>query len=202
MNCRCSGGDDPVLDALGDYETMPDWQESADVLLGAGLALNPSELHGATAGLLAAGRTLHADSDRDGALVLIEKALAVELHGESADFAGRLLKATLSAIRDTDFAFTPMLPDDDELFEIRLMSVGKWAAGFLTGFTQAVAAADAGAEPVDPNTAEALKDFAAIAQIDSSEEESDDGDRELEELVEYLRIAALNIVTDALSHQA
>ena len=95
-----------------------------------------------------------------------------------------------------------MLPDDDELFEIRLMSVGKWAAGFLTGFTQAVAAADAGGEPVDPNTAEALKDFAAIAQIDSSEEESDDGDRELEELVEYLRIAALNIVTDALSHQA
>ena len=62
-------------------------------------------------------------------------------------------------------------------------------------------AANAGAEPVNPNTAEALKDFAAIAQIDNSEEESDEGDTELENLIEYLRIAALNIVTDTLSYQ-
>ena len=44
-----------MLDALGDYETMPDWQESADVLLGVGLMLNPSELHCASTGLLATG---------------------------------------------------------------------------------------------------------------------------------------------------
>ena len=190
-----------MLDALGDYETMPDWQESADVLLGAGLTLNPSELHGAAAGLLAAGLAVETESERDAALVLLEKALTVDLHGESADFVVRLLAATLSAIRDADFAFTPLLPDDEELFETRLVSVGQWAAGFLTGFTQAVTAANAGAEPVNPNTAEALKDFAAIAQIDNSEEESDEGDTELENLIEYLRIAALNIVTDTLSYQ-
>ena len=46
-----------------------------------------------------------------------------------------------------------------------------------------------------------LKDFAAIAQVDIGEEESDDNERELEELIDYLRLAALNILTDALSHQ-
>ena len=112
-----------MLDALGDYETMPDWQESADVLLGAGLTLNPSELHGAAAGLLAAGLAVETESERDAALVLLEKALTVDLHGESADFVARLLAATLSAIRDADFAFSPLLPDDEELFETRLVSV-------------------------------------------------------------------------------
>ena len=191
-----------MLDALGDYETMPDWQEAADVLLGVGLMVNPSELHGAAAGLLAAGAALETEGQRDGALGLVQKALAVDLHGDSADFTTRLLAATLSAVRDTDFAFSPLLPDDDEAFETRLMSLGRWAAGFLTGFTQAVSAADAGSEPVAPTTAESLKDFAAIAQVDITEEDSDDNEREFEELVEYLRVAALNMVTDALSHQA
>ena len=190
-----------MLDTLGDYEAMPDWQESADVLLGVGLMLNPSELHGAAIGLLATGMAHETDEQKTAALGLLEKALAVDLHGESADFATRLLAATLSAARDTDFAFGPLLPDDDEPFETRLMSLGRWATGFLTGFTQAVAAANAASEPVDPNTAESLKDFAAIAQIDISEEESEDNERELEELIDYLRLAALTILTDALSHQ-
>ena len=55
--------------------------------------------------------------------------------------------------------------------------------------------------PSIPNTADSLKDFAAIAQIDISEDESDDNERELEELIDYLRLAALTILTDALSHQ-
>ena len=190
------------LDSLGEYEEMPSWSEAADVLLGMGLTLNPSELHGALLGLLSAGHPLSSEANLDGALSILEKALAVDLHGDSADFTTRLLAATLSAVRDTDFAFSPLLPDDDEAFETRLMSLGRWAAGFLTGFTQAVSAADAGSEPVAPTTAESLKDFAAIAQVDISEEDSDDNEREFEELVEYLRVAALNMVTDALSHQA
>ena len=71
-----------MLDALGDYETMPDWQESADVLLGVGLMLNPSELHGASTGLLATGMAHDTDEQKTAALCLLEKALAVDLHCE------------------------------------------------------------------------------------------------------------------------
>ncbi|MBL6696263.1 MAG: UPF0149 family protein [Luminiphilus sp.] len=180
---------------------MPDWSEAADVLLGMGLTLNPSELHGALLGTLGAGQPLASELDFDRALSVLEKALAVDLQGEVAEFVKRLAGATVSAVRDTDFAFTPLLPDDEEEFHNRLTSLGSWAAGFLTGFTQAVSAAQAASEAIDPSAAEALKDFAAIAQIDVDESESDEAERELEELVEYVRMAALNIVIDALNEQ-
>lgn len=190
-----------MLEPLGDYETLPDWQETADVLLGMGLMLNPSELHGALTALLASGVTASTDDSRDAALDMLEKALAVDLHGEAADFAARLMRGTLSAARDAEMAFEPLLPDDDESFETRLRSMARWAAGFLTGYTQAVAAANAASEPVEPSVAESLKDFAAIAQVDVDEEESDEAERELEELTSYLRVSALTMVTDALGYQ-
>jgi len=190
-----------LLESLGEYEEMPDWSEAADVLLGMGLTLNPSELHGALLGTLGAGQPLASELDFDRALSVLEKALAVDLQGEVAEFVKRLAGATVSAVRDTDFAFTPLLPDDEEEFHNRLTSLGSWAAGFLTGFTQAVSAAQAASEAIDPSAAEALKDFAAIAQIDVDESESDEAERELEELVEYVRMAALNIVIDALNEQ-
>ena len=189
------------LDSLGEYEEMPSWSEAADVLLGMGLTLNPSELHGALLGLLSTGHPLSSEADIDSALSILEKALAVDLQGEVAEFVKRLSRATVSAIRDTDFAFSPLLPDDEDEFHHRLSSVGSWASGFLTGFTQAISAANAASDAVDPSAAEALKDFAAIAQIDVEESESNEAERDLEELVEYLRMAALNTVIDVFNNQ-
>lgn len=189
------------LDSLGEYEEMPSWSEAADVLLGMGLTLNPSELHGALLGLLSTGHPLSSEADIDSALSILEKALAVDLQGEVAEFVKRLSTATVSAIRDTDFAFSPLLPDDEDEFHHRLSSVGSWASGFLTGFTQAISAANAASDAVDPSAAEALKDFAAIAQIDVEESESNEAERDLEELVEYLRMAALNTVIDVFNNQ-
>ena len=189
------------LDSLGEYEEMPSWSEAADVLLGMGLTLNPSELHGALLGLMSTGHRLTSEADIDSALSILEKALAVDLQGEVAEFVKRLSGATVSAVRDTDFAFTPLLPDDEDEFHHRLSSVGSWASGFLTGFTQAISAANSASDAVDPTAAEALKDFAAIAQIDVEESESDETERDLEELVEYLRMAALNTVIDAFNNQ-
>lgn len=187
-----------LVDSLGDYEDMPGWSESADVLFGDGLTLNPSELHGALLGMLAAGVDISDDERRDNALALLEKSLAVDLHGEVADFTRRIMAATLSAVADADFAFQPMLPEDDEPFEHRLLSTGRWASGFLTGYTQAVAAIAGTGGSVPPSTAEAIKDFAAIAHIDAEEEESEEAERDLSELVEYMRIAALSVVQDGL----
>jgi hypothetical protein len=50
--------------------------------------LNPSELHGASTGLLATGMAHDTDEQKTAALGLLEKALAVDLHGES----GRTLR--------------------------------------------------------------------------------------------------------------
>lgn len=189
-----------LVDSLGDYEDMPNWDESADVLFGAGLTLNPSELHGGVVGMLAAAFNPKTPEQADTALSLLEKALAVDLQGEVADFVQRLIAATRSAITDVDFAFRPLLPDDDDPIEQRLLSLGRWASGFLTGFTQAVSVHQSGDDVVAPTAAEILKDLAAIAQIDAAEEDTEEAERELEELIEYVRVAAINVVHDALDN--
>lgn len=186
-----------LLDSLGDFEDMPPWSEAADQLLNAGLTINPSTLHGAIVGLLGAGF----DPDADNAIVTLEKALAVDLQGDLVDFITRILRATLSAILDSDYAFHPLLPDDDDEFDERVTSTSDWASGFLTGFTQAVSATASADATVPPDTAEALKDFAAIAQVDPEQVESEEAERDLEELIEYLRFAALNVVQDAISYK-
>lgn len=186
-----------LVDSLGDFEDMPAWHEAADQLLNAGLTINPSTLHGAVVGLLGAGF----DPGADNAISTLEKALAVDLQGELVDFVERILRATLSAIRDSDYAFNPLLPDDDDSFDERVASTADWASGFLTGFTQAIAATASPDTAVPPNTAEALKDFAAIAQVDPEIVESEEAERDLEELIEYLRFAALNVVQDAVSYK-
>ncbi|EED35178.1 conserved hypothetical protein, putative [Luminiphilus syltensis NOR5-1B] len=182
---------------MGEFEDMPTWAEAADVLFDAGLTTNPSELHGALMGLLGSGAPV-SDGDMVPAL---ERALGIECRGELVDLVQRLHRATVSAVRDSNYAFYPLLPEDDDDLEARLLSLGLWTTGFLTGFTQGVTIAGAGSEGVAPDTAEALKDFAVIAQVDSAEPETDDAERDFEELAEYVRFAALNTVENALQIQ-
>lgn len=190
-----------MLDSLGAFEDMPSWEEAANGLFEAGLTLNPSELHGTLVGLLAAGFTPAEGQHLEQTIAATERALAVDLRGEMVDLVSRMNLATLSAVRDSDYAFYPLLPEDDDSLEDRLQSAGRWATGFLTGFTQGISAAQGGDSAVPPDTAETLRDFAAIAQVDSDVADSDDADRDLEELLEYLRFAALNVVQDTLNNK-
>jgi uncharacterized protein YgfB (UPF0149 family) len=52
---------------------------------------------------------------------------------------------------------------------------------------------------IQPEVAEVLKDFAAIAQVDTDQAESEDAERQLEELVDYARLAAISLVQDAIN---
>jgi uncharacterized protein YgfB (UPF0149 family) len=52
---------------------------------------------------------------------------------------------------------------------------------------------------IQPEVAEVLKDFAAIAQVDTDQAESEDAERQLEELVDYARLAAISLVQDAMN---
>lgn len=81
------------------------------------------------------------------------------------------------------------------------MSVSEWSRGFLSGFTQGITQRKAAGEPIPGMTAEALKDMAAIAQVDPGETDSEDAERQLDDVVEYIRFAAINIVNEAQSLQ-
>ena len=190
-----------LLDALGAFEDMPSWDEAADGLFNAGLNLNPSALHGAMAGLLGAGFSPHTDQHFSATVAALEKALAIDLTGDLVDFVSRLSLSTLSAIEDADYTCQPLVPAEDSPLEERLLSISEWSRGFLSGFTQGITLREAAGEPVPGMTAEALKDMAAIAQVDTAETDSEEAERQLEDIIEFIRFAAINIVSEAQSLQ-
>ena len=190
-----------LLDTLGAFEEMPSWEEASEALFHAGHTLNPSTLHGAMVGLLGAGFSPQSEQHFTATIAALEKALAVEFTGELVDFIGRLSLSTLSAILDADYTFQPLLPPDDETMEDRLLSISEWTQGFLSGFTQGITIREAASDPIPTLTAEALKDMAAIAQVDTDEASSEDAERQLDDIIEYIRFAAINIVSDAQSAQ-
>ena len=190
-----------LLDTLGAFEEMPSWEEASEALFHAGHTLNPSTLHGAMVGLLGAGFSPQSEQHFTATIAALEKALAVEFTGELVDFIGRLSLSTLSAIVDADYTFQPLLPPDDETMEDRLLSISEWTQGFLSGFTQGITIREAASDPIPTLTAEALKDMAAIAQVDTDEASSEDAERQLDDIIEYIRFAAITIVSDAQSAQ-
>ena len=76
-----------------------------------------------------------------------------------------------------------MLPEDDGSLEERLLSISEWSRGFLSGFTQGITLREAAGEPIPSMTAEALKDMAAIAQVDTEEGDSEYAERQLEDII-------------------
>lgn len=200
-NAQANRSDIIMLDLLGAFEEMPEWEEIADQLFNAGQTLNPSELHGALVGLMGAGFDPDDRHHLEQTLVSVEKAVGVQLQGELVDMVSRLNLSTMSAIVDTDYAFRLLIPDDDDPIEQRLRSFSNWVTGFISGFTEGMTVRDATGVAIQSEVADVLKDFAAIAQVESDQVETEEAERELEELLDYVRLAAVSIVQDAINNR-
>ena len=190
-----------MLDLLGAFEDMPDWDEIADQLFNAGQTLNPSELHGVLVGLMGAGFDPDDEHHLEQTLASVEKAVGMQLQGELVDIVSRLNLATLSAIVDTDYAFRVLLPDDDDSIEQRLRSFSNWVTGFISGYTEGMTVRQAAGLAIQPEVADVLKDFASIAQVETDQVETEEAERQLEELVDYVRLATISIVQDAINQR-
>ena len=190
-----------MLDLLGAFEDMPDWDEIADQLFNAGQTLNPSELHGVLVGLMGAGFDPDDEHHLEQTLASVEKAVGMQLQGELVDIVSRLNLATLSAIVDTDYAFHVFLPDDDDPIEQRLRSFSNWVTGFISGYTEGMTVRQAAGLAIQPEVADVLKDFASIAQVETDQVETEEAERQLEELVDYVRLAAVSIVQDSINQR-
>lgn len=190
-----------MLDLLGAFEDMPDWDEIADQLFNAGQTLNPSELHGVLVGLMGAGFDPDDEHHLEQTLASVEKAVGMQLQGELVDIVSRLNLATLSAIVDTDYAFHVFLPDDDDPIEQRLRSFSNWVTGFISGYTEGMTVRQAAGLAIQAEVADVLKDFASIAQVETDQVETEEAERQLEELVDYVRLATISIVQDAINQR-
>jgi yecA family protein len=170
-----------------------DFDEFADHLLDQGAQVSPAQLHGCISGLLGAG----ASTEPEYGLDALEQTLSLHLHGEFADRVMQLYSFTALALGDEGFSFLPLLPDDEEDIALRTTALASWCDGFLAGFAYQVTAADSSASAMSQDAAEVLSDIAAMAQAVATEDESEDeAEDSFSELVEYLRVAVVNIFLD------
>lgn len=170
------------------------FDELANALLEQGELLSPAELHGCLCGLLGGGFS----GDDEQLLEQLEKTLDMSFHGALADGVAALHAGALESFDQGDFEFQLLLPDDDIDLSQRIASMASWCRSFLSGYAQARVSEGAQSAPVAPDSAEVLRDFAAIAQAaDDDDSDEEDAERQYYELLEYLRVAAMNVLLDA-----
>lgn len=192
-------------DAAPGSAAPPAFDDCAETLLEQGLLLSPAELHGAVCGLRGGGFSAGAEA----ALAALEQTLALPLQAGAAQCGIELYRAAESLFAPEDGAFLPLLPDDDLELAQRVAALAAWCRGFLGGYAQARVSAGSAQEPVAADSAEALRDFAAMAQAGMDDDEDggapedvESAERHYAELVEYLRVAALSVAADSAAAAA
>ena len=165
-----------------------DFDEVANLIVSIGASITPSEVHGLLSGQLAAGKRM----DQVTWLSEVKNLLDTEsnLSSDQQEQLQFIYRATLSQLEDNELSFYPLIADEDLEMELRLQCLGLWCSGFLAGF----------ALIEKPNTLpelvnDALNDLAAISQVGSNEEEEldDTAESDLFQIIEYVRLAAMNI---------
>lgn len=154
----------------------------AALLSGSGFSTSPAELHGLLLGRSCAGAGFDADN------WLVE---AADLLGEPPQEAVRqaligLQEMVRGELTGEDITLVMLLPSDEAPLMERARALGQWCQGFLSGF--GLTQRD---RPLSAEADEVLQDLVAIAQIEIALEDSEDGENDYMEVMEYLRVAPL-----------
>jgi uncharacterized protein YgfB (UPF0149 family) len=161
-----------------------DFDQVADLFLMEGVDLSPSEWHGCLVGLLVSGLR------SDDLLASMGHALKESISGDLMMASEQSAAASLRALCDPDFGFSPLIPDDDDELALRSEGLALWCEGFLKGFAAGVTQSD----QVTTDSAEILRDLAQIARVEVSDfDELDEQENDFFELLEYVRVVVLNL---------
>lgn len=164
-----------------------DFDDIADRLLALGIHDSPAHLHGLLVGKIAAGKRFTDEQWLDE----IDAQFEPEQNFSSEDeLAFHCVHAhVLATLKDQEFGFYPLLPSDDNELELRLASLSQWCENFMLGF--ALVEKEITELPEIVN--EALHHLAAISQVDEQDAFDESAEEDFIQLVEYVRMAAINI---------
>lgn len=164
------------------------------------LGIDASELHGLLTGYLCGG------GRAKGRYVL--KALELEgdqapLDGPLADLLDEVVPWCREQLGGLQLGLAPLLPSDTRPLAERADAMVEWTRGFLGGF----GLAGARAEALSEDGREVLRDLGAIAASElaldtSSESAVEDDESALMELVEFVRVGAMLLHTEAANAPA
>jgi len=169
-----------------------DWL--ANVYNSHGAINHPSELHGLMIGELV-GKLRRTPGDWVSQVLehMGVEELNTERQANIAEDLIRLYDQTSESIEKDSSSFSLLLPDDEYGLPERIDSLAVWVRGFLEGL--AISSGEALAK-VGDDLQEILKDFVEICQIDSRVSSGEEGEKELFEISEYVRIGVLNLYAE------
>jgi uncharacterized protein YgfB (UPF0149 family) len=153
------------------------------------VGMDASELHGSLCGYLSGGQ---APGRGDWINQMLADPEPVDIEANSP--LDRLFTATAGLLESPDFGFELLLPHIDESVSERGEALLGWCRGFLGGFGLA-----AGAEPpLSDESKDALADLGRIAGSELSYEDPGNDEEALEEVAEFVRVAALLLHSDCV----
>jgi len=168
--------------------TPLEFDDFCELLIPYGALNSPAELHGTLCGKLCGGANMNQEQWRSMAIESLD--LAEQANTELLEQVDALYNSTKAQLESGDYNLALLLPDDDNDLEQQTQALAQWCNGFLLGF---------GSAGIDPDSqfssenADALRDFASIVQAEIDEElDEDEQEGDFIELVEYVRIVALN----------
>ncbi|MGO4001404.1 MULTISPECIES: YecA family protein [Pseudomonas] len=164
------------------------YQAFATLLQTSGHPVSPAELHGLLLGRSCAG----AGFDAEGWLIDAAELLESEPHDNVRNALIGLQEMVKGELTGEDMTVVLLLPTDDAPLTERAAALGEWCQGFLSGF--GLNCRDS--SMLSTEATEVLQDLSAISQVQDALEESDDGENDYMEVMEYLRVAPLLLFTE------
>ncbi len=165
--------------------SMPGYDTLGQQLSQQGVGLTPAEMHGLISGMLCGGNK---DSSWQALLHdLTNEGLAFSKN--LSDTLVQLHSVTSDALEDDGFLFQLYLPEGEDISVFdRADALAGWVNHFLLGLGVTQPKLD----KVTGETGEAIDDLRNIAQLGYDEDEDQEElEMSLEEVVEYVRVAAL-----------
>lgn len=169
---------------------LPDYAEISEQIARMHLGLDAAELHGSLCGYLSGGAEAPGRGDWLGRVMAETEPMPVE--PDSA--LDRMFTATEQLLESPDFGFDLLLPNVDLPVVQRGDALISWCRGFLGGFGMS-----AGAEPpLSEESRDALGDLARMAASDLAYDDEESDEEALEEVAEFVRVAALLLHSDCV----
>ena len=169
---------------------LPAYAELANELRRLQLGVDAAELHGSLCGYLSGGGPALERGDWLATILVDPDAIRVEADGP----IDRVFQVTSQQLDAPDFGFDLLLPDGEQPVAERGEALLSWCRGFLGGFGLAAGATP----PLSEESQDALTDMSRIAASELSYEDPESDEEALEEVSEFIRVAALLLHSDCV----
>ena len=170
-------------------DKLPEYEQVNNLLLDNHIFLEPSQAHGLLCGLLVCNPNTRPESWV--MLASDDEKLWRKLPTETQKEFTDICELSLKELRDPDFRFELLLPQEEEMLAERAHAIGLWCKGFVKGVEEYGNYLGGLLGKAQEDVEEALNDLQAIAEVDHKIKANEEQEKALTAVIEYVRIAVL-----------